>query len=918
MKKFICMKKQFRLFCVVFLVLGLLGIPMSVRAADTVLEHTLYHKHVAGCIGTLYKTMEAEIKDGPHITYDSTCSSCGGYVHHYDYSAECSCGLTWHDTGKACVNSPYGSNRGSCSNYEEVRLDTVHEHPYEEYVCGMTEDSVIETIRVQYSTLQPATEVVLTAVTGGNLGNIQLSWNGGNSDTLSATQNGVYKLYAAYSDGGVQYVTELETTVNNIDRTAPTVSEITADKTSPTNGKVVLSVEAKDSVGLPVNYASWNGGAYGSSNKYEVTANGTYTVSVRDLAGNTVTKSINISNIDTTAPTVSEIRADKTGPTNGKVILSVEAKDNMGLPTKYASWNGGTYGSSNQYEVTTNGTYTVTVKDLAGNIVSKSIKITNIDKTAPVVSEITADKTSPTNGKVVLSIEAKDSVGLPAKYASWNGGAYGNSNQYEVTANGTYKVTVKDLAGNKTTKSIKISNIDLEVPVVSEIKADKTVLTNDKVILTVEATDNVGLPEKYASWNSQEYGSSNLYEVSENGIYHVQIRDIAGNTAIKSIEINNIDKENPVAGEIVADKTEATNDKVILSIEVKDNMDLPENHISWNGGEPGNSNRYEVTENGTYQAVIKDAAGNTVTKTIEINNIDKTAPEIVSVITTPVPWYYDNCTITVDATDKGDSGEGSGLAKEAYSWDGGRTWISENTYEVSETGTIVISVRDNAGNIAQAEVNAVKEKVAKKEDESGNSETETEQSHKDSSAVETTPTVSITADVAEQKETTENTSEEKTEEGSKDYILSEIEKEETVFEQESFLEENEMLELDTLENDKNDANGIVILCIWAGLLLGLSILFIAVYVLFGMCRVYEISPAGKEHYLGRVGIGYRKKNFIVKIGMRMIENASERILMIRIPGWFVKINENRPLRIIAGALVITKYVEKEIQFHIQV
>ncbi|MBQ7766246.1 MAG: hypothetical protein IJ397_05325, partial [Lachnospiraceae bacterium] len=628
--------------------------------------------------------------------------------------------------------------------------------------------------------------------------------------------------------------------------------------------------------------------------------------------------SIKITNIDKTAPVVSEITADKTSPTNGKVVLSIEAKDSVGLPAKYASWNGGVYGNSNQYEVTANGTYKVTVKDLAGNTVSKSIKITNIDKTAPVVSEITADKTSPTNGKVVLSIEAKDSVGLPAKYASWNGGAYGNSNQYEVTANGTYKVTVKDLAGNKTTKSIKISNIDLEVPVVSEIKADKTVLTNDKVILTVEATDNVGLPEKYASWNSQEYGSSNLYEVSENGIYHVQIRDIAGNTAIKSIEINNIDKENPVAGEIVADKTEATNDKVILSIEVKDNMDLPENHISWNGGEPGNSNRYEVTENGTYQAVIKDAAGNTVTKTIEINNIDKTAPEIVSVITTPVPWYYDNCTITVDATDKGDSGEGSGLAKEAYSWDGGRTWISENTYEVSETGTIVISVRDNAGNIAQAEVNAVKEKVAKKEDESGNSETETEQSHKDSSAVETTPTVSITADVAEQTETTENTSEEKTEEGSKDYILSEIEKEETVFEQESFLEENEMLELDTLENDKNDANGIVILCIWAGLLLGLSILFIAVYVLFGMCRVYEISPAGKEHYLGRVGIGYRKKNFIVKIGMRMIENASERILMIRIPGWFVKINENRPLRIIAGALVITKYVEKEIQFHIQV
>ncbi|MBQ3516369.1 MAG: hypothetical protein IJA29_04010, partial [Lachnospiraceae bacterium] len=574
MKTFICMKKQFRLFCIVFLMLGLLGIPMYVHAADTVLVHKIYHKHVAGCVGTLYKTMEAEVKDGPHITYDSTCSSCGGYVHHYDYSAECSCGLTWYDTGKACVNSPYGSNRGTCSNYEEVRLYTSHEHPYEEYVCGMTEETVIETIRVQYSTLQPATEVVLTATTDGNLGNVKLAWGGaGDSSAVTVTQNGLYKLYATYSDGGVQYVTELETSVNNIDKTAPTVSEIKADKTSPTNGKVVLSVEAKDSVGLPSNYASWNNGAYGSSNQYEVSANGTYTVTIKDLAGNTVTK---------------------------------------------------------------------------------SIKVSNIDKTAPTVSEIKADKTSPTNGKVVLSVEAKDSVGLPSNYASWNNGAYGSSNQYEVSANGTYTVTVKDLAGNIATKSIKVSNIDLEVPNVSEIRADKTEFTNGKVLLTVEATDNVGLPEYYASWNNEEFGTSNLYEASENGIYQVAVRDLAGNTTTKSIEISNIDREIPVVGEIIADKTDATNDKVILSIEVEDNEELPENYISWNGEEPGNSSNYEVAENGTYQVIVKDAAGNSVIKTIEISNIDKAAPEIVSVITNPEPWHHGNCMITIEAKDYGD------------------------------------------------------------------------------------------------------------------------------------------------------------------------------------------------------------------------------------------------------------------------
>ena len=916
MKTFICMKKQFRLFCIVFLMLGLLGIPMYVHAADTVLVHKIYHKHVAGCVGTLYKTMEAEVKDGPHITYDSTCSSCGGYVHHYDYSAECSCGLTWYDTGKACVNSPYGSNRGTCSNYEEVRLYTSHEHPYEEYVCGMTEETVIETIRVQYSTLQPATEVVLTATTDGNLGNVKLAWGGaGDSSAVTVTQNGLYKLYATYSDGGVQYVTELETSVNNIDKTVPTVSEIKADKTSPTNGKVVLSVEAKDSVGLPSNYASWNNGAYGSSNKYEVSANGTYTVTIKDLAGNTVTKSIKVSNIDKTAPTVSEIKADKTSPTNGKVVLSVEAKDSVGLPSNYASWNNGAYGSSNKYEVSANGTYTVTVKDLAGNTVTKSIKVSNIDKTAPTVSEIKADKTSPTNGKVVLSVEAKDSVGLPANYASWNNGAYGSSNKYEVSANGTYTVTVKDLAGNTATKSIKVSNIDLEVPNVSEIRADKTEFTNGKVLLTVEATDNVGLPEYYASWNNEEFGISNLYEASENGIYQVTVRDLAGNTTTKSIEISNIDREIPVVGEIIADKTDATNDKVILSIEVKDNEELPENYISWNGEEPGSSSNYEVTENGTYQVIVKDAAGNSVIKTIEISNIDKAAPEIVSVITNPEPWHHGNCMITIEAKDYGDDGEGSGLAKEAYSWDGGKTWVPENCLEVTKTGTIPVAVRDNAGNITETEVNVTKIKPAQKPENSEEEPSKPEQTSDVTLPVVTMPTNQIPTN-SNPIEDSEEIKEE--ENGWADFVVPEPETEETVIEIEPFYEEYDAVELDTLENNRDGFRKTAVILVVVAAVTGLFILLAFMFILFGMCRVYEISAAGKEHYLGRTGIRHHKKNFVIKIGTQITDKATERILLIRIPVWFVKINENRPLRIVAGELVIAKYVEREVQFHIQV
>ena len=552
---------------------------------------------------------------------------------------------------------------------------------------------------------------------------------------------------------------------------------------------------------------------------------------------------------------------------------------------------------------------------MAGNIATKSIKVSNIDKTAPTVSEIKADKTSPTNGKVVLSVEAKDSVGLPSNYASWNNGAYGSSNKYEVSANGTYTVTVKDLAGNIATKSIKVSNIDLEVPNVSEIRADKTEFTNGKVLLTVEATDNVGLPEYYASWNNEEFGTSNLYEASENGIYQVAVRDLAGNTTTKSIEISNIDREIPVVGEIIADKTDATNDKVILSIEVEDNEELPENYISWNGEEPGNSSNYEVAENGTYQVIVKDAAGNSVIKTIEISNIDKAAPEIVSVITNPEPWHHGNCMITIEAKDYGDDGEGSGLAKEAYSWDGGKTWVPEDCLEVTKTGTIPVAVRDNAGNITETEVNVTKIKPAQKPENSEEEPSKPEQTSDVTLPVVTMPTNQIPTN-SNPIEDSEEIKEE--ENGWADFVVPEPETEETVIEIEPFYEEYDAVELDTLENNRDGFRKTAVILVVVAAVTGLFMLMVFMFILFGMCRVYEISAAGKEHYLGRTGIRHHKKNFVIKIGTKITDKATERILLIRIPVWFVKINENRPLRIVAGELVIAKYVEREVQFHIQV
>ena len=383
MKYFMVNKRYVCLACVICLVLGVFGFPMRIRAETVIMVREIHHQHVAGCMGTVYRTIQAEEKSGPHIVEQKDCSLCDGYVHYYDYSAECSCGLTWYDTGHACSNSIHGKNQGSCTNYEEVRLNTYHEHPFQEYICGMTEETIIGTIKVQSSTTMPSKEVLLTAEAEGEWNQIEFIWRDGDgSEGLKVSENGTYYLYARYSDKGITYVEEMQISVDNIDHEIPDVSDIVADRTGYTSEPVVLTVEAKDQYGLPEAYISWNGEKYGKDSRFEVTENGIYEVTVRDIAGNTVTKTIEIKNIDTTGPEITEVILYPEPWYEGNLMITVEAFDmgngneGSGLAAEAYSWDGGrTWSAGNCMEQAEPGMVEIAVRDAVGNVTSRTVEV---------------------------------------------------------------------------------------------------------------------------------------------------------------------------------------------------------------------------------------------------------------------------------------------------------------------------------------------------------------------------------------------------------------------------------------------------------------------------------------------------------------------------------------------------------------
>lgn len=155
------------------------------------------------------------------------------------------------------------------------------------------------------------------------------------------------------------------------------------------------------------------------------------------------------------------------------------------------------------------------------------------------------------------------------------GGIQNKNIKYAVSENGTYYIEVKDVANNVKVYNVVVEGIDVEpiaFDLVSSIREGK--FTNGSVTITVsnlhdsvsdDCTDEV----KSIDYVSVAYGSSindydalfiesvisvysgsgeftNSFSVSENKTYVVRVIDTANNVSYRYINVNGIDKDNPI------------------------------------------------------------------------------------------------------------------------------------------------------------------------------------------------------------------------------------------------------------------------------------------------------------------------------------------------------------------------------------
>ena len=581
------------------------------------------------------------------------------------------------------------------------------------------------------------TTLTATDGEGSGLGALQYAWstsnteepaewinftNGSKVEKTGITEAGTWYLWTKVLDNVGNRATNVK--VSNAFRITSNTDPANQITITPdieleewTNGDVTVKVDFGDNLtqGNKVTITGEEGKDYiiNEDGSITIKTNGTtITVEGKDEAGNVITNTITIQNIDKTAPvvTLSPNGGGFTLPSQGtaKINTTLTATDGegSGLGTlQYAwsvsnteeplEWTNFTNGSKvEKTGITQAGNWYLWTKviDRVGNR-AESIKVSNpfrISANADVANTITLianpTETNWTNGDVTVtaSYGANLTQGRNLTCTGTAGTDYvvnGNTSVVVKTNGKTVTAEAKDMAGNIISESLTIDKIDKELPTMNSITASPETWTKGNVTLTGKATDQQsGIVAYQFSQNPSLIGTGSdnwtniarttsqityTKEVSSIGTWYFYVKDAAGNVNKNSVIVY-IDKTPPTMNSLTANPASWTNQNVTLTGKATDGQS---GIVGWQFSQDANlaaesggwtnlatpakaqiTQTKEVSANGTWYFYVKDALGN-VNKNSVVVYIDKTLPAMNSLTATTTSWTNNNVTLTGKATD---------------------------------------------------------------------------------------------------------------------------------------------------------------------------------------------------------------------------------------------------------------------------
>lgn len=233
-----------------------------------------------------------------------------------------------------------------------------------------------------------------------------------------------------------------------IDKTAPTITDVTVSTTSWTNGDVTITIHAEDAGSGLYQYSFDGGHSWQDSPSNTYTANTTVaagTIQVKDIIGNTASYNLDctIGNIDKDAPTGMTIYFEQSPIKtvahfltfglffNNTVDVNFSASDNLSGVERYeyqivaedgvfdenGAWSAGSLSIPPDFK----GAVYARAVDKAGNISGTVTKSLVVDKTTPVITAQLSLNTNDPDASIPVSVK-DNGAGVSAVTYQINGG----------------------------------------------------------------------------------------------------------------------------------------------------------------------------------------------------------------------------------------------------------------------------------------------------------------------------------------------------------------------------------------------------------------------------------------------------------------------------------------------------------------
>ena len=382
-------------------------------------------------------------------------------------------------------------------------------------------------------------------------------------------------------------------------------------------------------------------------------------------------------------------------------------------------------GSANLY-VTENGSYTVTLTDSYGNVISKTIEVKKIDRKKPTVTLRSGSSTGADTvyNELIIAVLPEDTGGsglAKVEYAWTNTAGTPSASAWKTltaAADGSYQAEYTAAEASKTAKYLHVRVTDNAGNVSETVKSGPYQVIKKATAAALPSITVTGNPVSWTNsaklvWNITpgsgtgagalafvytpdgtvtENMTGGSCTVTKNGVYEFMVTDKFGNSAATEVLVTRIDNEAPKLQALTAadDKpgtirlTGLTDDHTAVydkkgSITgysgsgVRTREYRMQEESTWT---TFTGNSFTVKKNGSYMVRLTDNAGNVSEEyRVEMTDMDVTAPTVSCTVNGTLNgasgWYLDpDVSVKLTFTDMAgtEGGTPSGVQSAAYQW----------------------------------------------------------------------------------------------------------------------------------------------------------------------------------------------------------------------------------------------------------